>query len=185
MKKITKWKGPLDLGQFNETVKSFEKESDRGVAIVAGAFVEQYLKDFLSHFLVQDQQVAVLFEGPFGPLASFAARAKMCYAMRLINETFLQDLDIIRNIRNHFAHHPAETSFENKEVAQLCAELSLSKFSWGPDKTILEQHGTRQTFIFTVGSCLGRMHNGRIAHTNGKFQTLDVLRKVTWGEKPE
>ena len=160
MKKIRKWIEPLNAGKYNEIVKSFHEETDRAAGILAGAFVEHYLKDFLRTFLKKDTVVDELFDAPFAPLSTFAARAKLAYAMNLISNDSLKDLDIIRAIRNHFAHHPVDTSFKNAEVAGLCAELSTAK---SQDAAGLKR-SSRESYLFAVGMAVGRMHNAKLKY---------------------
>jgi hypothetical protein len=71
MKKIPRLKQSLNLGQYGEMVRSLENESDRGAAVIAGSFIEHYLKDFLMTFFVQDSTTKDLFDGP---LSSFLRR---------------------------------------------------------------------------------------------------------------
>jgi DNA-binding MltR family transcriptional regulator len=164
MKKIKKFNEPLNAGSYNEVVKSFNRESDRAAGILAGSFVEHFLKNLLRGFLAKDAIVDELFDNAFAPLASFSARAKLCFALGLIPKNLLNDLDIIRDIRNHFAHHPADTSFENPEVARLCSHLSLAHLGKEQVADGSRNFNSREVFLFTVSTIVGSMHNTLLIH---------------------
>ena len=62
-----------------------------------------------------------------GPLSSFAAKAKVAYALALIDEQTKEDLDYIRKIRNEFAHSIKEISFQDNPIREYCNKLSTAK----------------------------------------------------------
>lgn len=157
MGNIRKWKGPLGPTRFNAVVKSFHKESDRAAGILAGSFVEHYLGEFLQEILVDDPIVRDLFNQPFAPLSSFSSRARLCFALKLIPKDFLADLDIIRDIRNHFAHHPLETSFGNPQVERLCSRLSVAT---SLRKT--KKYTARDAYLSAVRMVVKDMHFARV-----------------------
>lgn len=64
-----------------------------------------------------------------GPLSSFSQRIAIAYAFDLISQVQYKDFETIRKIRNHFAHHPLETTFNTHDIKQLCATLSMFKNS--------------------------------------------------------
>jgi hypothetical protein len=54
-----------------------------------------------------------------GPLRSFAAKIDVAYAFELIDDELYDDLTIIRDIRNGFAHSVTETDFGSSEIVEL------------------------------------------------------------------
>ncbi len=85
-------------------------QSDRGAAIIASSLVEDSLKTYLkSHLLItkngkgQDTDSLFHFDGGLG---TFGTATCLSYAMRLISEEIFLDLNLIRKIRNEFAHWP-------------------------------------------------------------------------------
>lgn len=78
-------------------------------------------------FSQKDKEVAKLFNSQIGgPLVSLTNKARLVYALGLINKTSLKDLEIIHNIRNIFAHNP-NASFANDDVCKQCKKLSIAK----------------------------------------------------------
>lgn len=168
MKKIAKWRGQLGLDKYNTFVSQFHKETDRAAGILAGSFVECSLRDFLLAFLINDAAVCELFDGPYAPLSTFSARAKLCFAMGLISKGFLRNLDIVREIRNHFAHHPLATSFANPEVEHLCFELSLAKILHEVENKTGRKFGPRDVYLVTIGSIVVQLNNAKFDHKQCK-----------------
>lgn len=116
----------LDLIKWNEMVVVFHSESDRGAAILAGSFVEHYLGMFLRSKTI-DEKVADELFGAMGPLATFAQRIAVAYAFGHINKSQYTDLELIRKIRNYFAHHPLQGSFQVDEIKDRASNLSSFK----------------------------------------------------------
>ena len=145
----------LNLEQWNEMIGSFHDESDRGAAILAGSFAEHALGQYLK-FRIRDKKVADTLFDAMGPLSSFSQRIAIAYAFDLISQAQYKDFEAIRKIRNHFAHHPLETTFNTNDVKQLCATLSMFK------ETNRENHSApgeshRIAYLLSCGITCGRL----------------------------
>ncbi len=116
----------LSLGEWNQSVGTFHEESDRGAAILAGSFAEHTLGQYLK-FRIRDKKMADELFNAMGPLSSFSQRIAIAYAFDLISSAQYKDFEIIRKVRNHFAHHPLETTFNTNDIRQLCASLTMFK----------------------------------------------------------
>src|SRR5262249_4398325 len=79
------------------------RESDRGAALIAGAYLETILATTLRRFLVHDENEVDQLFGENRPLGSFSSCIRMAYCLGLIGPGIRRDLDIIRGIRNEFA----------------------------------------------------------------------------------
>ncbi len=101
------------------------KETPRGCALVAGALLDERLLK-----LVQARMIAratankfdSFFEG-HGPLATFASRTHLAYLLGFIADNVYQDLCVIRDIRNRFAHSPEDIDFNEDKIKTNCAKL--------------------------------------------------------------
>jgi hypothetical protein len=113
----------LQLTDWNDLVDVYNDESDRGAAILAGSFLENALGLFLRS-KARDPKIADQLFGVMGPLSSFSQRIAVAYAFSFIPEWQYRDLELLRKIRNHFAHHPMDATFTSPEVMQLTAKLS-------------------------------------------------------------
>src|SRR5437660_8771059 len=61
-----------------------------------------------------------------GPLADFSSRIKLGYAMYLFGRETREDMEIIRRVRNLFAHQSAVMTFKLPEIEETCQHLSSS-----------------------------------------------------------
>jgi mannitol operon repressor len=111
-----------NLKDFLPYLDELNKESPRGKVLISTGYLEQMLEDILSSFMMQSKIVDDLFEGGNAPLGIFSARAKLAYSLGLISEAEFQDIDIIRRIRNDFAHD-MKASFSNDSVKSRCSQL--------------------------------------------------------------
>lgn len=112
-----------DSKYFSEFLAEFQKESDRGAALVGAALLDARLERILRAHFVEGKSAKELLEGGNAPLASFSARIKCCHALGLITSHEKNDIDLIRAIRNEFAHQEHGLSFEGTKIKSLCSSL--------------------------------------------------------------
>ena len=111
--------------EFEKLYEELGQESDRAVATLAVALLDELLSRLLCGYLIQDEQVVnSLIEGN-GSLATFAAKIDMCYVLGLINKAERHDLHLIRKIRNEFAHNLWTASFKTAPIEMRCKELAI------------------------------------------------------------
>src|SRR5690242_9667757 len=60
------------------------------------------------------------------PLGSFSARIKLAFYLGKLSKVARRELDLIRDIRNKFAHDPNVVAFADQNVANQCRELKFS-----------------------------------------------------------
>ena len=114
---------PEDLEYFSDFLKEFQDETDRGAALVGAALLDKQLFDLLrSHFLDKKESVELL-EGGSAPLGTFSARIKASYCLGLISDLEHGELQLIRKVRNEFAHQTHGLIFQNEKVISLCGNL--------------------------------------------------------------
>jgi len=111
--------------QFLQFRVLLNNESDRACALMAAAFLDDQLRQLLEANLVQDKKVLVRILDQRGPLATFSSRIDMAYAMGLIGKRTLLDLNLLRKIRNEFAHTAEPLSFDSPKVSAWCSQLHL------------------------------------------------------------
>ena len=104
---------------------SLKDESDRGAVVLAGSLVENALGQFLERYSLRhvDKKTTEKLFGPTGPISTFSQRTLVASAFGLIGKRAHQQLDAIRVIRNHFAHHPAEASFNDANIVGVPQKL--------------------------------------------------------------
>lgn len=117
--KIDDWKGFLE---------EFQKETDRGAAIVGAAFLDVLLEQLISNFLIDDKEKVNELLNPdyiYAPLSSFSAKRKASYCLGLISLEEHADLKTINDVRNLFAHNLHGLSFNENEIVKLCDTLHV------------------------------------------------------------
>src|SRR5262245_51845996 len=100
------------------------KETDRGFALTATAWLDDALGELLrSQFVDHQASVDELLVGD-APLATFSAKIKMAFCLGLIDVRVKRDLNLIRAIRNEFAHHRGNLTFESESVKSRCQNFA-------------------------------------------------------------
>jgi hypothetical protein len=134
-----------DTKYFSEFLAEFQKETDRGAALVGAALIDTRLKAVLrSHFL-NSKVVEELIEGGSAPLGTFSSRIKLAYALGIITELEFGECEIIRRIRNDFAHGVHGLTFQDQKLSDLCNNLKANT----PDGKRFDGN-PRQLFISSV-----------------------------------
>lgn len=115
----------LSPANFNNLMKS----NDRSIAISGACMVDLSLGLLFTTVMVNDPKAVkgLLAPEQNGPLSSFAAKAKVAYALGLIDEQTKEDLYYIRKIRNEFAHSFKAISFQDSPIREYCNKLSTAK----------------------------------------------------------
>ena len=113
------------LKDFGEFLDEFNDETERGAALAAAAFLDELLDRAISALLIDNDGQKSLRAGFNAPLGTFSARIAACYAMGLISEGEYRECELIRKVRNEFAHR-VKMSFENDKVRSLCDRLTFA-----------------------------------------------------------
>ena len=124
-----KWKRNLSKFAKSDPVEqdiaSIDEEMyngpDRGAVLVLTALVERALEKLLRNNLREDG-VSELF-GFNGSLGTLNSKIEMAYAMKLFGPDTRRELDIIRNLRNQFAHSIKAITFDTPAVKACCDRL--------------------------------------------------------------
>ncbi|MBU2996643.1 hypothetical protein KO500_09360 [Cellulophaga baltica] len=129
---------------FNQT-----ETNERSIAILGGTFLEMTLEHVLYSFLPEyDKQVEKLFEFN-SPLGNFSNKIQMAFCLGLIEKIVMQDLNLIRKIRNKFAHQMF-VDFQDSQIESWCKGLEWHKISFmdyvpeGATNLMLFQVGVNQ-----------------------------------------
>jgi DNA-binding MltR family transcriptional regulator len=118
------------LNSFLDFLADFNKETERGAALAAAAMLDEQLGRIVQSFLVPNKGSKVLLDGFNAPLGSFSARIASAFALGLLSEAEYRECELIRKVRNEFAHQ-IKVSFTSERIVSLCAQLQLSAKSYG------------------------------------------------------
>ncbi|WP_064365968.1 DUF4145 domain-containing protein [Pantoea ananatis] len=140
----------LILSNYNNMVNIFHQESDRGAAVLAGSYVENLLGSYLI-YCMKDKSVEEKVFSSNGPLSTFSQRIDIAQAFGYIDKKSAKRLDLIRKIRNHFAHHPFDASFDDSPVKDWASNLS-SLLDWKDEHKIISDAMTpRISYLVNCG----------------------------------
>jgi hypothetical protein len=115
---------PVDLNDHNRLVVEFKDESDRGVAVLAGSLIENYLAKYLKYHMTDDPKINDLFQG-VGPFSDFGKRIDCAYAFHLISKKEKEVLSKIKKVRNYFAHNLFDATFDKQTVSAWCRSILI------------------------------------------------------------
>lgn len=113
------------LRSFMEFLEDFNRETERGAALAAAAMVDDQLGRTIEAFLIPNKGSSALLEGFNAPLGTFSARIAAAFALGLISEQEYRECDLIRKVRNEFAHQ-IKVSFKTEKIVSLCAQLKMA-----------------------------------------------------------
>jgi hypothetical protein len=110
-----------------------DKADDSLVALIFGSAVEQALEDAIStHFVLDEAGCALMFDdAEIAPIGTFAAKTRVAYALGIFEKHIRDEIDMIRFIRNSFAHAKRGTDFDTEQIANGCTQLFIPTV-WTP-----------------------------------------------------
>lgn len=115
-----------NIADYQSMLVLFENESDRGAAVLAGSYVENHLGLYLQSKM-KDTSLANRMFSSEGPLSTFSQRVDLAQAFGFLSKEQCADFNLIKKIRNYFAHHPKEASFSDKPVSDWVSNLIASR----------------------------------------------------------
>lgn len=110
-------KSEPEVEQLGRFLASFNKESDRGAALVAASMLDERLEQILNAFLIESSAAKELTSGFNAPLGTFSSRASAAAALGLIQDNEFKEITLIRKIRNEFGHGWEPLSFDAENIA--------------------------------------------------------------------
>ena len=146
--------------KFPETqsgILDLSTESDRGCVLASHAWIEKLLGDNIRNRLTQTggpgaANVIVELIGDDaknngGPISMFAHRARLAFALGLIQHGTYQSLVELNDLRTHFAHHPGKVALTLQRVNAIRGPLAADV-----------KHPVRQSTVLIEGNIAGRPH---------------------------
>ena len=117
----------LSSDDLNSFLKEFQHESPRASALVGAAYLDYCLGKIIAAFLTDEKLAADLVNGFNAPLGTFNARIRMAFALGLISKDEYYNLELVRKIRNEFAHGLHGLSFTHKNILKHSRKLKFHK----------------------------------------------------------
>ncbi len=112
---------------FKPLWNEWHRGSDRSFALVASSMIDELLLQLLrAHFIPQYNNGSDRILGNNSPLGTFSARIDICQRLGLLSSQFCRNLNLVRKIRNEFAHSFEEITFETPQICDRVTELTKS-----------------------------------------------------------
>ena len=143
------------LFQFSKLFDHDEK-NNRAIAIVGATFLDTILEHILRAFLIDNEKEVNKLLQYDQPLGTFSGKITMVYCLGLIYKPVRDDLDLVRKIRNEFAHN-LYASFEDEKIKSWCSGLKWHRIAYvaNPPRDAtardLFQVGTNQLVCYLNG----------------------------------
>jgi hypothetical protein len=117
-----------DETEFLAAIAEFHDGSDRVAAIMGAGLVENNLRKIIHSALPNSTEKRALFEDEGAPFGTFKRKIVAGRAMNLFSERVAKDMDVIRDVRNQFAHSMLGLDFDNEHIKNECAKLA--EYRW-------------------------------------------------------
>ena len=110
----------IDEQQWAAFFNELKSESDRGAAILAAVWIEELLtRKFKSLFSKGNSDARKKLFDNNGFSSSFSSKIKAAYRQGWLDQDTYHDINLVRKIRNTFAHHLHGISLETAELKDL------------------------------------------------------------------
>lgn len=135
--------------EFISFRRELTKESDRGCALLSASHLEYMLEKALRKRLCGSKNHLDSLFNFNGPLGTFSGRILITYSIGLFSKNHLNDIQLIRKIRNEFGHSADIISFDDPKIAKLTGGLKLVANS--------KANNSRKRFISSVSFISGTL----------------------------
>ncbi|MBV2138605.1 MAG: hypothetical protein KUF79_17495 [Candidatus Thiodiazotropha sp. (ex Ctena orbiculata)] len=160
------------LEQIKDLSTRLSKESDLGGVLISTSFLDACLTSLLHAHFRKSSVADKLLNPTSGTLGNYSSKCDVAYCLDLILKTTYQDLVIIGQTRNLFAHDHLKGSFNDDDVRTICAKLNSPNeyLKANQEQTNIDDldeyfENPKNRFVYTV-SCIS-----------------DLLMKKTLSEK--
>lgn len=136
------------VDQLNSLFEALHGHDDRSLILTISAFAEDTLELLLLNYLREPKQAKELVNGFNAPLGTFSSRIKAAFVLGLMQEDDYKTLQLLRKIRNKFAHNWDGVSLDREDIASLVNEFSLSfKQKYTTDEEHTQELSARERIV--------------------------------------
>lgn len=111
-------------GETQALFEAVNDERDLPCVLVSTSFLDQSLASLLSSFMIKSSVPKALLSHK-GAVGAFFPRTQLSYSLGLISKEMFQNLKVVGDIRNMFAHSHLSLSFAEPDIVKLCEQLQL------------------------------------------------------------
>ena len=120
---------PSTFDQSVEFMLQFRSVDDRSAVILAGAMLEVLVGSLLAKSMKPSETARDPILDERGVISSLYAKAQLSYRLNLIDKATFRAIDLIRDIRNTYAHKLEYSNLSDEPYASQIGEI-YNTFSW-------------------------------------------------------
>ena len=116
----------IDPELWQKFFDELRTESDRGATILANPWIDNLLERKLKTLFSEGNSATrrKLFD-PNGPFSTFSSKILVVYSLGLIDSDIYHDIDLVRKIRNRFAHEIDCIDLEDPKLRSLIEQFKI------------------------------------------------------------
>lgn len=169
------------LASLNRFLSLVGTHDESSMVLALATFVEDTLGRLLLAYFRTCKASKDLVEGFNAPLGTLGTRTKAAYAFGLLTKEQYQDIEILRKVRNHFAHSWEGVSLTRCDIQSMIGQLSGYTLDQRP-----VEGGLREQLLAPLSTCcielqvfLGRLESGKVR------KAPDVSHRLTTSKPTE
>lgn len=173
------------LASLNRFLSLVGTHDDSSMVLALATFVEDTLGRLLLAYFRNCKATKELVEGFNAPLGTLGSRTKAAYAFGLLTKEQYQDIEILRKVRNQFAHNWEGVALTRTDIQSMIGQLSGYTLDGRPI-----EGGVREKLLGTLSTCcielqvfLGRMGSGKVRKApdvSHRLTTVQPTEPATW-----
>lgn len=125
----------LPLGCFVAFNASLSEESDRGRVILTASWIDRLIKvKLMNEFSKGNADARRSLFSSNGPFATFSAKLNAAFCAGWIDNDVYHDIQVIKKLRNGFAHGVGKVSLDDEETRKLIESMRVPHrqfYDWG------------------------------------------------------
>lgn len=165
------------LESLNRFLSLIGEQDDRAMVLSLATFIEDTLGRLLIAYFRNCKATKELVEGFNAPIGTLSSRIKAVYSFGLVTEDQYKDMEILRKVRNQFAHNWEGVSLARNDIQATIGQLS----GYALDHKPIEG-GERDKLLGTLSTCcielqvfLGRIEAGKAEKASDVSHRLSTL----------
>lgn len=110
---------------YQSLVEIVSDQNDLSCALIGASILDASLEKLLNQVFKPSSTSKNLLESDSGALGNLKAKADLAYVLRLIGKDSHNNLKIVLEIRNIFAHNQAIRKFSDNQIQEQCDKFNL------------------------------------------------------------
>lgn len=106
-------------------IENLNNDSDRAVALIAATILENRLERIILDRFIDDKKIVKKITEFQGLMGSFSAKIDLSYMLGIYSKPAYNEMNIIRRIRNEFAHDLSVVDFRTHKIFEKVKSLKL------------------------------------------------------------